>query len=503
MRLYDPSFVEDQAREVKTRREAHAAKVLDKLRRLNSTLGPKQRAFVHSAAKRLRVKGARQCGKSHGIGVRIINRGFGYDPIADTLSGDKTDSMYVAPTSKSARNAVWSKLHELNNKYELGLFLHESRLVSMFPTGSTCDFEGAHDSARVQRLRGKPLTGELYVDEGGFYPEKIARELLGPVATAMFLASPNGQKIIFSSSPAAQRRGLFFELGGNANWEQHGLTLFDNPIIANPVEALADLRAATGWTELSPSYQREGLGLEVDDDTLNVYELGELNLIDGFPEGPWTTIATLDFGDSDQSAIAISGWRPHDPELYTLYVEGWSKFDIEDLAQKLLPLLARYRPLGIFGDSGGGGAQHINYLRKRHHLSIKPVMKSPHYKKPAIDQFNADARRGLWRCLRSALVVEQMKTLQWDATEKAKGNWIEHDGMANDLCDVVLYGHMHAAHFRAEKKPPAPPKAGSDEAWKQWSDAGLQRANAEAEEYHRRQAEIAEERAYLLGGDVD
>lgn len=411
--------------------------MIDKLRRLNATLGPKQRTFVHSRSKRRRIKGSRQCGKSHGIGTDIINTGFGYDPETDTLLPDATASMYVAPTSKSARNAVWSKLHELNNKYELGMHLHESRLVAMFPTGATTDFEGAHDSARVQRLRGKPLTGKLWVDEFGFFPERLARELLGPVATAMFLASPNKQRIALSSSPAPQRRGLFFELGSNANWEQHSLTLFDNPIISNPVEALADLRAATGWTEASPAYQREGLGLEVDDTTLNVYELGELNLIDSFPEGPWDTVATLDFGDSDQSAIAILGWRPHDPVLYTLYVEGWSKFDIEDLAQKLLPLLARFKPRAIFADSGGGGAQHISYLRKRHRLPIGKVMKSPNYKKPAIEEFNTDARRGLYRVLRSSPLVEQMQALQWDATERAKGNWNEHPGMANDLCFVA------------------------------------------------------------------
>lgn len=503
MRLYDPGTISDQAREIQARRDAHAEVVRSKLRKLNSSVSAKQRAFLHSKSKRRRLLGSRQSGKSHDIAVEQINTGFGYDPETDTLGGDKTDSMYVAPTSKSARNAVWSKLHALNNEHEFGLHLHESRLVAMFPTGSTCDFEGAHDSARVQRLRGKPLTGKLWVDESGFFADKIVRELLGSVATAMFLASPNGQKIVVASSPAPQRRGKFFELGGSPEWEQHALTIFDNPIIQNPIEALADLRAATGWTETSPSYQREGLGLEVDDATLNVYELGELNLIDGFPEGPWTTVATIDFGDSDQTAIAINGWRPHDPALYTLYVEGWSKIDIEDLAQKLLPVLARYRPVGIFADTGGGGAQHVTYLRKRHSLSIKPVSKSPHYKKPAIDAFNADARRALYRVLRTSLVVEQMQVLQWDATERAKDKWLEHAGMANDLCDVVLYGHIHASHFRADKAPPEKPKPGSDEAWNQFSDEGLQRAQRSAAEHHERLAEIAEETAYLLGGDVD
>jgi hypothetical protein len=482
-----------QARSILERRKAAIARVRAAVESLRKTLGKKQRAFMASKAPRRTLGGSRQSGKSHTLATTLIETGF----------ERKCESMYVAPTSKAARNAVWSKLHELNDRFRLGIELKEGAFKAKFPNGSTVGFEGAHDSARVKRLRGATLTGVLCIDESAFFPDALLRELMGPTASAMFLASPNGQRMIAASSPGMQRRGHFFELCHmhTEQWQPHHLTIFDNPVVKDPQKALAELRDANAWTEASPAYQREGLGLWIDDATHAVYELSELNLVDGFPDAKWTTVMTIDFGSNDQSAIAVAGWRDHDPNFYVLHVEGASEMDIEDVAQRALPLIARWSPIGVYGDHGGGGAQHADYLRKRHRIPVRPVAKKQNYKAAAIDAFNADARRGLVRALRSSPLVEQMQALQWDSTALAKGKREEHPSMPNDLCDVTLYAHMHSRQYRAEPEPVPPPQAGTDEHWKQWSDAGLARASAQAAAHNQAIEEAEEERALLVGAD--
>lgn len=492
MTLDDPIARAEAAALALRRRRARIVKVHSRLKDLNATLSPKQTAYVMSRAARRRLLGSRQSGKSRCIVVGNINGGF----------ESKCDSLYVAPTSKSARNAVWSKLHAINTEYEFGIELREGAFSAVFPTGSTWDFEGAHDSARVQRLRGKTVTGELTVDEGGFYANRLIVELLGPVALAMFLTTR--QRITVASSPALLRRGRFFELGMSEAWEQHKLTAYDNPAIKDVQQALKDLRDASAWTETTPAYLREGLGEEVDDATNSVYELTDINIIDELPEGPFECILTLDFGDSDQSALAIVGWREHDSALYVMHVEGASHLDIEDVAQRAKKLIQRYAPRGIYADTGGGGAQHVAYLKKRHKLPVQPVAKKQNYKKAAIDQLNADMRRGDYKVPRHlAELIEQMQALQVDPNALAKGEWAEHPSMPNDLCDVAgVYGHMHSRHYRAEPKPPPKPEPGTAEAWQQYVNEGLRHAMATAQQHHSDIEAAEEERAYLTGADL-
>lgn len=451
---------------------------------------------MRSEARRKTLSGARQSGKSHAIAADMVEVGF----------EGRTTSMYIAPTSKAARNAVWQKLHTLNDDYKLGIELKEGAFVAKFPNGSLVGFEGAHDTARVKRLRGATLTGKLWVDEAAFFPEPIIRELMGPTASAMFLASPNGQRIVVASSPGMQRRGYFFDLvhGQREKWEPHALYVQDNPVIVDPEAALYDLREANAWDITTPAYMREGLGLWVDDATHSVYELTELNLIDELPPGPFTSIMLIDFGKTDQSSIGIAGWRDYDPTLYVQYVEGWSDIDIEDLCQRALPLLERYDPIGVYGDSGGGGSQHMEYMRKRHQIPIRPVAKKQNYKKPAIDALNADMRRGHYKVLRSSPLVEQMQALQWDPVQLAKGKFEEHASMPNDLCDTAgVYAHVQARHYRAESAPPPTPEVGTQDYWKKYRDEGLRHAATLASQHHARIAIAEEERALLTGGETD
>jgi hypothetical protein len=488
--LADAVDYAEQAALLLRRRRLRQHKAVTRLRDLQATLSPKQAAYVLSPSPRRRLLGSRQSGKSHSIAVDHILCGF----------ESRCDSMYIAPTSKSARNAVWSKFHALNLEYELQIEMMEGLFRAIYPNRSTCDFEGAHDIARVHRLRGKTISGKLTGDESGFFPERIIRELAGPVATAMFLTGR--QRIAFASSPALQRRGFFFELGSNAAWEQHKLTAEDNPVIKDVARALRDLREASGWTEVTPAYMREGLGLEVDDATYNVYELTEINMIDALPEGPWTTIMLFDFGKRDQSAIAVVGWREYDPALYALHVEGHSDLDIEDLCLLAKPLIQRWGPIGYYGDPGGGGAQHMDYMRRRHGIAVRAVAKGKHYKKPAIDALNADMRRGLYKVPRWSPLVPQMQALQWDPTALAKTpkEYIEHASLPNDLCDVGgVYAHVQARHYRAEEAPPPPPPVGSAEALDRQAEQALRDAIARANQHNAEQEELADETAALLG----
>lgn len=389
---------------------------------------------------------------------------------------------------------MWSKFYELNDTYGLGIELREGAFEAKFPNGSTVGFEGAHDMARVQRLRGDTISGVLVIDEAAFFSDRLIGELLGPVATAMFMTT--SQNISLASSPGLQKRGKFYDLCSALAWEHHKLTGYDNPAIVDVPLALEQLREANAWSLTHPQYIREGLGEWCDDSTHNVYDLTDLNLIDGFPEGPWTTVMAIDYGKNDQSAWSVAGWRDHDPALYILHVEGESDLDIEDVAQKIKPLIERYAPVGIYADHGGGGAQHSDYLRRRHQIPVKPVAKRQNYKAPAIQMLNADMRRGHIRVLRDSPLVDQMQTLQWDPAHVGEQ---EHPGMPNDLADVCLYSTMHARHYRAEPAPAPRPNYGTAEHWQHYTDEGLANAQLAAAQYATDVDENAEALTALFG----
>lgn len=476
------------------RRKERAQRITNTLTAIKAALSPKQRAYVESKAPRRSLTGSRQSGKSHDIGVDMLETGF-------NTQGDV--SMYVAPTSKAARSAVWSKLHELNNRFDLGIELKEASFRAIFPTKHEIHFEGAHDTARVRRLRGVARLKKLWVDEVAFFPEPIITELVGPTAAAMFLASPGGQNMTLASSPGMQRRGFMFDIVHNRRdtWEPHALYVYDNPTIKDPEAALAEMRAASAWSITSPAYLREGLGQWVDDASYNVYELGPHNIIDAIPtDKPFTSIMTIDFGLNDQSAICVAGWRDHDPTLYVQYVEGWSDIDIEDLAQKAIPLIERYKPVGIYADSAG--AQHIKYLNARHSMGVMPVSKKPNYKAPAIAELNADMRRGFYAVPRGSPLIEQMQALQWDPIKYAAGKREEHPLMPNDLCDVAgVYAFVQAKHFRAEPAKPLPPMHGTPEYWAQKQAAELRAEIADAQKHFDAIEARQDDMAALLGVD--
>ena len=87
------------------RRQAEKSRVENNIKAMVAELSERQRDYVLSNAPRKRLLGARQSGKSHDIAVDVILTGF----------EARCDSMYIAPTSKAARNAVWSKLDYLND----------------------------------------------------------------------------------------------------------------------------------------------------------------------------------------------------------------------------------------------------------------------------------------------------------------------------------------------------------------------------------------------------
>jgi hypothetical protein len=461
------------------------------LRRSVGRLSRAQRRFFQSKHFRRALTAGRQAGKTHLCLLLLV----------EAALRPNTLSLYFAPTRNAARSILWEKLKRWLKDAGLAVEFNESLLEARFANGSIIRLLGVPDITRAERHRGLTVNGVVVVDEAAFFGEAVFHHLLTSIIPPYFMTTRRKARgIACVSSPGLVPRGHFHRIATDTtlNWDRHTFTVRDNPVVDDPDGELAELREANGWSLTSPGYLREGEAQWIADTDLNVYDITAVNIIDSLPPGPWTTLLTFDQGTDDPDVVGILGWREHDPALYLLYVEWASGNDVTDLAEIIKRLRDEYKPWRIIGDLGALGKKTALEMRNRHRLPIEAADKAG--KPVAIRQLNADARRGLLLIPSAyAQVIQQMQDLKWDPKHVSQK---EHPAMPNDLCDMVLYGHRMARHYRAELAPTPAPPDGSDEAIKQLEEK-IQRENLERIERERRIANGDEDEPTSVLDELD
>lgn len=185
-----------------------------------------------------------------------------------------------------------------------------------------------------------------------------------------------------------------------------------------------------------------------------VYRLPPTALLDERPSGEWTYLLGLDFGITDENAVAVLGWRQHDRTVYVLEAYRLHASPSE-MAEHVRELERRYKPVSIVGDTGGMGKAFADEMSRRYNVPIKAAEK--HNKLGYISLLNGELDAGRVRVVAptSVHLVEEWRTLAWHPSRTKP-----LDGMADHASDSVLYGWREA---RALYEPDPPRRLNEDE----------------------------------------
>lgn len=404
-------------------------------------LFPAQRAFVEDPARRKGAVCSRRAGKTHAAARFML-------ATADRYPASLIP--YIGLTRISAKRILWPVLQALDREMRLGLKFNHTELTATLPNGSTLLLTGADKADEIEKLRGSkyPLVVLDECQSFGAHIEALVDEVLEP-ATIDYDGS-----IVMLGTPAAACAGMFYEAmtAPAGRWAVHHWTLLDNPSIPHAESWLAEMRAAHGWEEAHPIYQREWKGRWVRSLDSLVYRFrDDANVYDTLPQAhPWLYGLGVDVGFSDATAMTVGAWTAQDPKLYVPEVFRRSGMTVEEVALKIRSIRERYRLAYIVIDEGGLGKMIAEELRTRYGIPCEQADKRQ--KPDAIEIVNGEFLAGRIQIHRSCRdLIGELRLLQWDADKPGK----EDERFPNDTCDSFLYMARAARHYL--HRPAAPP----------------------------------------------
>lgn len=463
----------EAARRALAERDRATKHVYKALRDAKKALSKKQLAFVSDYSRRKVAITSRQSGKTHSDAIDLIETALEYPG---------SIGIYVAPTRFAARSIIWERLKAFDLQYSLGFAFNEVRLEATAPNLSVVRLAGVPDKSRADRLRGTTLKRAI-VDEAGSYPDSLLEYLVTDILEPALLVQRGWLSL--TSTPGLKPSGYLHRAATDtrAVWSRHSWSLYDNPAVTDVGEYLAQKLADNGWTQETPVFQREYLGLWAFDTDSQVYRVTSANYVDELPEVDHTIIG-LDLGYVDETAFVVIGWREHDPVLYVMHVESHGELIVSDIADRLRELRDIYQPMMMVADAGALGKTIVMELRGRHNLLVEAAEKRD--KPAAIRAINSDFRRELIKVEATSPIVQQWQNLRWHP------DFIgikEQDGLPNDLCDSFAYAFRKARHFTATPRKNVP-AAGTSEAI---NARAREMMDKRRERYEREQRETTED----------
>lgn len=230
-------------------------------------------------------------------------------------------------------------------------------------------------------------------------------------------------------------------------------------------DSLSHLDEATRRQREDGIWEQDAAGLMYQQPTALLYEL---------PPGAWSYIRALDFGIKDRNAIAVLGWRKHDPATYILsarYFRGGPAALGVELAKDTRDFVR------TIGDLGGMGKAFQEDIQLHNKIPIEGAEKPPNQKLGHIRLINDELSRGTLKVLASGCA----DLLKEYATLLRRENGTEHPGQDNHCADAVLYG-WRASPSYMERERVEPPTVGTAE----WEAAEAKRIEREMVAEERR-----------------
>lgn len=389
----------------------------------------------------------RRGGKSEGIprSAALLGRQAGFNEAV----------IIGAETQKKAKALHWANLHALVVRHKLPFVPNGQEGAFLSPWGARIQFWGLADNNAVELLRGFKLRGVL-LDETQFYSSKLTRLISTVLEPAL---GDTGGPCTLYGTPSVTRSGEWADicLGRTPGWSVHHWDVRQNKRFPREVESmLAQVLKRNNWTWDHPTFQREWLGLFVDDPSMQVFKYSEArNTADCLPVPASQGFCTLaiDYGTTDDPCAWVLLWSPRGSrEIYVVLAEKHHGLLPDDAAQITRSLIEEWRPQRIVGDGGGLGAPYVAaYNRRYGHLG---AYVTPADKLGVLGQIalvNGELESGRIKVLPGAMdLAAEWQALPWkDGTRTAVAS-----GYHDHCADALRYGFT--AHFADIPVVPAP-----------------------------------------------
>lgn len=402
-----------------------------------------QLSFINDPARFKTAVCSRRSGKSHACAADLIHT---------AMQGPHHNTSYITLARTSAKRIIWPVIKEVLKKYNIKHKIDNTELTVELESGSTIYVGGAKDFNEVDKYRGLSLK-KAYIDEAQSFRDSILEVLVDDVL-AYATMDVNGS-VCMIGTPGPVPAGMFFRSSHNPTWANHKWTILNNPWIKlksgkSPEELLAEERKRSGIDETNPKYQREALGLWVVDlDSLVFHYNPEINTVLEMPTEKMDYIFGIDIGFNDADAIAVLGYRPHDPCIYLVEEFVKAKQDITQLVGQIERLREKYKPTRMVMDAGALGKKIQAELQSRFSLPIEAADKTRKFE--FIELLNDDLRNGRFKALPNSQFEDDSYKSEWE--NRIGQNPKISDRFHSDISDAVLYGWKLGRHYGFSTAP--------------------------------------------------
>lgn len=461
-------------------------------------LMPMQRELALDDHKRIGLLTPGRNGKTFAVRARLF-RG--------ALSMRNFFGLYIGLTRVKAEQEMWNGSSGIINICEkLGLkdpivkFDRQKLIFTVPSMGSTILLGGADDMKAIESYRGGPGYNEVWIDEAKSHPRDLLKELIDEILVPRINARFG--VLGLCGTPGNILDTLFYEIThhgsemsipfGEENpitdlkWSMHrwNLSMNTSPVPGTDMK-LWDLalleKKSKEWTDQTPTWMREYLGLWAADSTDFCYRFkpytddgAEWNLWTPQPTGDnpfglprvaklptgdaaikWKFAIGIDLGSVDPCAIEVFAFAAETRRIY--HVHEWYRqtLDVDVLAEALvgaIKLTQHYAdyPIAIVGDTAHMGATILEQIRTKTGHRVEPAVKADKFGFVALT--NDDLVDGRLKVKRGSELAAQMAVLQWDESGKR-----ENKAQRNDACDASIYARGAITRYINHSEPLADP----------------------------------------------
>jgi len=435
-------------------------------------LHPKQHAAVNDTSTNVAVVAGRRAGKTEGC-IYWLARDW------RRHAGKK--ALYVASTIGSAREIIWDRLHDFDERWSVGIEFNETRLEARWPNGFTVIVTGCENKKQANRVaRGKRFV-KVVIDELELFEDELIRYFIRSALKPTLM--DYGGKLMLMGTPGNALVGFWYEATREVDededeitavharakpWPTYRYNALDNPFIEYPGGArkyLDDQLAENGWSEDDPEFVIEYLGRWVHDGNSYVYQFSETKNLWDDDEDAWFTAAggvktviAADLGDRDGCGFAVLQKRWDSDEIRCLEARAAVNLDVDELAVELRRLMRKYKTHHVRVDSKGHGATTICKSLLNYGIPAQPA-ENNRRKLPLIRDLKAVLRNGKFKAhpVRCRDFILQAKQMVWNDERDS-----HREGIPDEAIDPVLWALFELRKL-ALVTPGKPPRPTDDE----------------------------------------
>lgn len=416
-------------------------------------LSPAQRAFYDDPAKLKAAVCGRRAGKTWDCAAGL------YDA---AKKHKRSLNPYICLSSVSARRIMWPILQEFNERYRLGMKMHNHELIAELENGSQVFCVGGDDARKVEALRGGKY-GRAVIDEAGSFPRILLRYLCEDVLEATMLDLDGDIWLV--GSPNAACVGYFYDITTGANQDvakvpTHHWTVLDNVHIPHAQAWLDGIRERHHWGVDHPVFRREYLGHWVRDSSSLVFRFDRArHLVSSVPP-ELRGVVGVDLGASDNSpttAFVVNVWSKYDKTVYAVHADKRARMNPMDTADEIRRIQQDHPTAALtVVDEGGLGKGYADLWRQRSQMNVIAAEKKQ--KIANVEMLNGEFDGGRLKLLEGATrpLAEELELLQWDEDRKGFD-----DRFADHCCDAFLYAWRACYAWTEDTAPAQQPAFGT------------------------------------------